>query len=396
MGTLVQNAGADTEDCLAVARRLVVKIGSALLVDPENGVLRRDWLAALAQDIATLRREGRDVVVVSSGAIALGRRVLDFGSGALSLEQSQAAAAIGQTRLVQAWEQALSAHGIMAAQVLLTLEDTERRRRYLNGRATLAALLNVGAVPVVNENDTVATDEIRYGDNDRLAARVALMSDADTLVLLSDIDGLYTANPRDDTSARHIDEVTEITPEIEAMAGGTGTVGAKGGMKTKLQAAQIAMQGGCAMIVTRGETLNPLAALRDGARATRFLPLTEPTAARKRWIAGMKSRGRVHIDAGAVNALRNGKSLLAAGVRQVDGDFQRGDPVEILDPVGAKIASALIGYNADDARAIAGVRSDRIGDILGYPVRAALVHRDDMVIWGTDAHKDGRDGWTSA
>ncbi|MGD1924132.1 MAG: glutamate 5-kinase [Paracoccaceae bacterium] len=385
-----------SSDCLATASRLVVKIGSALLVAPETGVLRRDWLAALAEDVADLKRDGRHVVIVSSGAIALGRRVLDFGPGGLSLEQSQAAAAIGQTRLVQAWEQALSAHGIMAAQVLLTLEDTERRRRYLNGRATLAALLNVGAVPVVNENDTVATDEIRYGDNDRLAARVALMADADTLILLSDIDGLYTANPREDTSARHIAEVAEITPEIEAMAGGTGTSGAKGGMKTKLQAAQIAMQGGCAMIVTRGETWNPLAALRNGARSTRFLPLTEPSAARKRWIAGMKPKGHVHIDAGAADALHHGKSLLAAGVRGVEGDFQRGDPVEILGPDGAKIASALTGYGADDARAIAGVRSERIGDILGYPVRAALVHRDDMVIWGPDTHKDGRDGWTSA
>ena len=381
---------------LTEARRIVLKIGSALLVDQESGSLRSEWLAGLALDIAELREQGREVVLVSSGAIALGRRVLGLVPGELSLEDSQAAAAIGQTRLVQAWEQALSQHGLMTAQVLLTLEDTQRRRRYLNGRATLAALLGVGAIPLVNENDTVATDEIRYGDNDRLAARVALMAGADTLVLLSDVDGLHTANPRLDSNATLIAEVAEITPEIEAMAGGTGTDGAKGGMKTKLQAAQIATHGGCAMVVTKGDTLRPLTALAQGRKSTWFLPRNEPSAARKQWIAGMKPVGRILIDAGAVAALHRGRSLLPAGVTSVTGDFQRGDPVAIVAPDDSVIGAALIGYNARDSRAIAGVRSDRIADILGYPGRAAMAHRDDMVIWGSDPNEQRRQAWTSA
>ena len=381
---------------LTEARRIVLKIGSALLVDQESGSLRSEWLAGLALDIAELREQGREVVLVSSGAIALGRRVLGLVPGELSLEDSQAAAAIGQTRLVQAWEQALSQHGLMTAQVLLTLEDTQRRRRYLNGRATLAALLGVGAIPLVNENDTVATDEIRYGDNDRLAARVALMAGADTLVLLSDVDGLHTANPRLDSNATLIAEVAEITPEIEAMAGGTGTDGAKGGMKTKLQAAQIATHGGCAMVVTKGDTLRPLTALAQGRKSTWFLPRNEPSAARKQWIAGMKPVGRILIDAGAVAALHRGRSLLPAGVTSVTGDFQRGDPVAIVAPDDSVIGAALIGYNAMDSRAIAGVRSDRIADILGYPGRAAMAHRDDMVIWGSDPNEQRRQAWTSA
>ena len=365
---------------LSEAHRIVVKIGSALLVDQDTGALRSDWLAGLAADLADLRARGREVVLVSSGAIALGRRVLGLVPGELSLEESQAAAAIGQTRLVQAWESALSRHDLMTAQVLLTLEDTQKRRRYLNGRATLAALLNVGAIPIVNENDTVATDEIRYGDNDRLAARVAIMASADALVLLSDVDGLHTANPRNDASATLIREVTEITPEIEAMAGGTGTAGAKGGMKTKLQAAKIAMQGGCAMAVTRGDRIRPLAALADGAKATWFLPRAERSAARKDWIAGMKPVGTIVVDPGAVVALHKGRSLLPAGVTTVIGEFSRGDPVEITDPSGNVLGSALVAYGSDDARAIAGVRSDCIPDILGYPGRTAMVHRDDMVM----------------
>lgn len=381
---------------LTEARRIVVKVGSALLVDQKSGQLRTEWLSGLATDIAELRRQNREVVLVSSGAIALGRRVLALVPGELSLEDSQAAAAVGQTRLVQAWETALSQHGLMTGQVLLTLEDTQRRRRYLNGRATLAALLNVGAIPLVNENDTVATDEIRYGDNDRLAARVALMAGADALVLLSDVDGLYTANPRLDPGATLIAEVAEITPEIEAMAGGTGTAGAKGGMKTKLQAAQIATHGGCAMAVTRGDTQRPLSALAEGSRATWFLPRNEPSAARKQWIAGMKPVGRVLIDTGAVAALYRGRSLLPAGVTSITGDFQRGDPVEIVDPEDNAIGAALIGYGASDARAIAGVRSDRIADILGYPGRAAMAHRDDMVIWGAVPGEQERQAWTSA
>jgi glutamate 5-kinase len=267
--------------------------------------------------------------------------------------------------------------------VLLTLEDTQKRRRYLNGRATLASLLGFGALPVINENDTVATDEIRYGDNDRLAARVALMAGADALVLLSDVDGLYTADPRTDAAARHLGEVAEITPEIETMAGGTASATARGGMRTKLLAAKTAMQGGCAMAIAQGDVLRPLSAIEGGARATWFLPVTGPAAARKQWIAGMKPIGELVIDAGAARALRAGKSLLPAGVRGVEGSFQRGDPVAIVDLQGRSLGAALAGYNADEARAIAGQRSDRIGAILGYPGRAAMAHRDDMVIWGS-------------
>ena len=367
---------------LAAAHTVVVKIGSALLVDPATGALRQDWLAGLAEDVAQMRARDQQVVLVSSGSIALGRRALGLGSGELSLEETQAAAAVGQTRLVQGWEGALSPHGITTAQVLLTLEDTQQRRRYLNGRATLAALIGLGAVPVVNENDTVATDEIRYGDNDRLAARVALMAGADVLVLLSDVDGLYTADPRTG-AGRHLAEIAEITPEIEAMAGGTGSDGAKGGMRTKLMAAKTAMQGGCAMAVTRGDVLRPLKALEDGARATWFAPLTTAAQARKKWIAGMKPLGEIAIDKGAVAALRRGRSLLPAGVKAVSGRFQRGDPVAIVGEDGASVGAALAGYNNEDARLIAGVRSDRIADILGYPGRAAMAHRDDMVVWGS-------------
>jgi glutamate 5-kinase len=367
---------------LVSARRVVVKVGSALLVEPATGRFRADWVAGLAEDLARLRARGQEALVVSSGAIALGRQVLGL-PGALSLEAAQAAAAVGQTRLVRAWEVALAEHGITAAQVLLTLEDTQKRRRYLNGRATLASLLAFGALPVINENDTVATDEIRYGDNDRLAARVALMAGADALVLLSDVDGLYTADPRADPAARHLPEVAEITPEIEAMASGAGTGLARGGMRTKLLAAKTAMHGGCAMAITRGDVLRPLAALEAGAPATWFLPVTGPAAARKQWIAGMKPVGQMVVDAGAAAALKRGKSLLPAGVRAVEGAFGRGDPVSIVDGEGRAIGAALAGYNAEEARALAGARSDRIAAILGYPGRAAMAHRDDMVIWGS-------------
>ena len=366
---------------LSRARCLVVKVGSALLVDCD-GALNRGWLEALAGELAERREAGQQVVVVSSGAIALGRAALGLGQGVLRLEQAQAAAALGQTHLVHAWEEALKPHGLRTAQVLLTLDDTQTRRRYLNGRSTLETLLGLGIVPVVNENDTVATDEIRYGDNDRLAARVALMAGADVLVLLSDVDGLYTADPRADPDAEHLPEVTEITPEIETMAGGTGTAGAKGGMKTKLLAAKTAMQGGCAMAVTKGAVERPLTALADGARATWFHPQGTPSAARKQWIAGMKAVGALVIDDGAVAALRKGKSLLPAGVRRVDGRFQRGDPVSVITEAGETVGAALASYSSAEARAIAGQKSDRIPDILGYPGRAALAHRDDMVIWG--------------
>lgn len=367
---------------LTKARCLVVKVGSAMLVEPASGALHARWLSGLAADLADRRAAGQHVIVVSSGAIALGRGALGLGNGILRLEQAQAAAAVGQTRLARAWEEALQPHGLRTAQVLMTLDDTQDRRRYLNGRSTLETLLGFGVIPVVNENDTVATDEIRYGDNDRLAARVALMVGADVLVLLSDVDGLYTANPREDPKAMHLAEVTEITPEIEAMAGGTGSAGAKGGMKTKILAAKTALQGGCAMAVVRGDAERPLTALASGARATWFRPQATAAAARKQWIAGMKPVGALVIDDGAVAALRQGKSLLPAGVRRVDGRFQRGDPVTIMTEKGEAVGAALAGYNSGEARAIAGQKSDRIPGILGYPGRAALVHRDDMVIWG--------------
>ncbi len=365
---------------LSAARRLVVKIGSALLVGGD-GAPRAAWLAGLAADIADLAREGRQALVVSSGAIALGRGQLGLGSGALPLEQAQAAAAVGQQRLAAAWTAALGAEGLTAAQVLLTLEDTQNRRRYLNGRATLKTLLGLGAVPVVNENDTVATDEIRYGDNDRLAARVALMAGADLLVLLSDVDGLYTANPRTDRSARHIPEVARITPEIEAMAGDAGSGLARGGMRTKVLAAKTAMAGGCAMAVMLGAQDRPLSALAKGARATLFRPTQSPQAARKQWIAGMKPLGSVSVDAGAVAALGRGTSLLPAGVVSVAGAFERGDPVAILGPEGRAVGAGLAAYSSEEARAIAGLRSERIAEILGHPGRAALLHRDDLVVW---------------
>ncbi|MBY8974173.1 glutamate 5-kinase [Rhodobacteraceae bacterium NNCM2] len=364
------------------ARSVVVKVGSALLVDQENGVLRADWLESLASDIAAMRGRGTHVAVVSSGAIALGRVMLGLPD-TLALEESQAAAAVGQQRLARAWEEALSRHGLTTAQVLLTLADTQNRRRYLNGRATLATLNRLGVVPVVNENDTVATDEIRYGDNDRLAARVALMAGADLLVLLSDVDGVYSANPHQDAAARHLPEIAEITPEIEAMAGDSSNRAAKGGMRTKILAAKTAMQGGCTMAVTLGATLNPLEALRGGARATWFPAMATPAAARKNWIAGMKPLGAIVIDDGAVAALKSGKSLLSAGVLRVEGTFERGDPVSITATDGVAVGAALAGYRAAEARVIAGQQSSRIAELLGYPGRAALAHRDDMVIWGT-------------
>lgn len=367
---------------LAGTRRVVVKIGSALLV--ENGALRADWLAGLAADLAHLRACGVEVLVVSSGAIALGRGVFGFGSEALTLERAQAAAAVGQQRLAAAWTRALEREGLLAAQVLLTLEDTQIRRRYLNGRATLATLIGLGAIPVVNENDTVATDEIRYGDNDRLAARVALMAGADLLVLLSDIDGLYDRDPRTDPAARHIADVREITSEIEAAAGDPGSGLASGGMRTKVLAAKTAMRGGCAMAVMYGDQPRPLTALAEGCKATWFHASATPAAARKQWIAGMKPLGTLTVDAGAAAALGQGKSLLPAGVRRVEGAFERGDPVAIQETSGRTLGAGLAGYASQQAAAIAGLRSGRIAEVLGYPGRAALVHRDDLVIWSDE------------
>lgn len=365
---------------LTEARCVVVKIGSALLVDRETGALRGDWLRALAEDVGMLKAAGVDVILVSSGSIALGRGVLALGSGPLSLDAAQAAAAVGQIRLARAYEEALAPHGITAAQILLTLDDSGDRRRYLNTRATFAALLARGAVPIVNENDTIATDEIRYGDNDRLAANVAVMAGAEICVLLSDVDGLYTANPALDPAARHIPRVAAITPEIEAMAGDVGSGLSKGGMKTKILAARTAMAAGCSMAIAEGARLRPLSALASGARATWFTATLDPQAARKAWIGAMKPRGSLTLDAGAVAALGRGTSLLPAGVTRVTGSFGRGDPVRLEGPEGAALGIGLSRYTAEEARAIAGRRSDEIEPILGAPPRAALVHRDDMAL----------------
>jgi glutamate 5-kinase len=361
------------------ARRLVVKIGSALLVDRASG-LRAGWLTGLAADVAAARARGTDVVLVSSGSIALGRKVLGLADGPLALEQAQAAAAVGQIRLARAYEEVLAPHGITSAQVLVTLEDTEDRRRYLNSRATMQMLLSLGVVPIVNENDTVATDEIRFGDNDRLAAQIAVTVGADQLVLLSDVDGFYSANPKTDPAARRFDIIEAITPALEAMAGDPVSGLSKGGMKTKILAAKTAIAGGCAMAIMEGSTLRPLTALAEGAARTWFVPQADPQLARKRWIASMKPRGELVLDAGAVAALAQGKSLLPAGVREVTGRFGRGEPVSILDPARVVLGKGLVRYTSEEARAIAGHRSAEIAAILGYAGRAALVHRDDMVI----------------
>ena len=376
-------------DRLKRAKRVVVKVGSALLVDWESGAADGAWLAGLARDAARLKARGADVLVVSSGSIALGRRRLGLGRRALSLEEKQAAASAGQSLLMRAWEEAFEPHGAPVAQLLLTRDDTEIRRRWLNARATTETLLSLGAVPVVNENDTVATEEIRYGDNDRLAARVAQMIGADVLALLSDIDGLYTADPRNDPEARHVPVVAEITPEIEAMAGGAnaGAGVGTGGMATKLAAARIAHGAGCATLITLGRRpdteLGPLEAVEAGARATVFEPHATPAAAYKQWIAGaLAPQGVLTVDAGAANALKAGKSLLPAGVRAVEGGFGKGDAVVVVDEAGREIARGLAGYGADEARAIRGRRSDAIEAVLGYAGRPALIHRDDLVWLG--------------
>jgi glutamate 5-kinase len=357
----------------------VVKIGSALLVDRATG-LKTAWLQALALDVAEAKARGADVVLVSSGSIALGRKVLGLPDGALTLEQSQAAAAVGQIRLARTYEEVLAPHGIIAGQVLVTLEDTEDRRRYLNSRATMETLLGLGVVPIVNENDTVATDEIRFGDNDRLAAQIAVTVGADHLVLLSDVDGFYTANPKEDPTATRFDLIAKITPAIEAMAGDPVSGMSKGGMKTKLLAAKTAVAGGCAMAIMEGSVLRPLSALAQGANRTWFLAQGDPQAARKRWINAMKPRGELRLDAGAVVAMAQGKSLLPAGVTAVTGTFGRGDPVALVSPEGDVLGKGLVRYTAGEAKAFAGHRSGEIAAILGYQGRAALVHRDDLVI----------------
>ncbi len=367
---------------LTSSKRLVVKIGSSILVDEKQGEIRGDWLKALAHDVARLHRKGCEIVLVSSGAIRLGRAQLKLASGALKLEESQAAAATGQIRLAHAYQEALATHGITVAQVLLTLDDSEERRRYLNARQTMATLVGLKAIPVINENDTVATDEIRFGDNDRLGARVAEMISADTLVLLSDIDGLYTGDPRSDKSAKHIPEIREITPEIEAMAGAAASELSNGGMVTKLMAGRIAMGAGCRMAISDGRPVGALGALIDGkAKCSWFLPEGSPLSARKKWIAGsLKSAGALVVDDGAVRALAQGKSLLPAGVTGIDGEFKRGDVVEVKDKGGRVLARGLVAYAAEDARRIAGHKSREIEKLLGFRGRDEMVHRDDLVV----------------
>jgi glutamate 5-kinase len=365
----------------ANAKRIVVKIGSSLLVNGATGTLKGDWLGALADDIAALRAAGKDVIVVSSGAIALGRNVLKLPKGALKLEDSQAAASVGQIDLAHAYEETFRARSLVAAQVLLTLGDTEERRRYLNARNTMTTLLKLGAVPVVNENDTVATTEIRYGDNDRLAARVASMMSADCLVLLSDVDGLYTAPPGAGVNARKLEEVTDITPEIEAMAGDVGSELSKGGMVTKIEAAKIAVAAGTHMVIASGRVLHALEPLSRRGTGTWFIARQDPVTSRKRWIAGtLEPRGAFTVDQGAAKALASGKSLLPAGVTRVEGSFERGDAVVIRNGEGIEIGRGLTAYDHQEAKAIIGRKSGDIEEILGYFGRAELIHRDDMVL----------------
>ncbi len=366
---------------LEAARRLVVKIGSALLVDEARREIRRPWLEALSDDLAALRAGGTEIIVVSSGAIALGRHQLGLHRQSMRLEESQAAAATGQIQLAHAYQETLARHAITVAQVLLTLEDTEERRRHLNARSTLGTLLRMGILPVINENDTVATSTIRVGDNDRLAARVAAMMNADVLVLLSDIDGLYTSDPRRHPEAAFVPLVSGITSEILAMAGEAPPGYSSGGMITKLEAARIAVSGGCKMVIADGRRPHPLAAVIDGARCTWFLAEIEPLTARKRWIAGtLKPMGAVRVDAGALAALERGKSLLPAGVTAVEGKFERGDAVLVRDPEGREVARGLIAYSSADAGRILGHKSREIEAVLGYRGREELIHRDDLVL----------------
>ena len=362
------------------AKRIVVKIGSALLVDSKTGTVKSRWLAGLITDLEKAKARGADVIIVSSGAIALGRRTLGLPQGKLKLEESQAAAAVGQIALAQSWSEALAAKRIVAAQVLVTLADTEERRRYLNARATLTTLLAQGAVPVINENDTVATSEIRYGDNDRLAARVASMMSADCLVLLSDIEGLYTAPPGK-AGSTFIPLVNEITPEIEAMAGKPVSGVGSGGMVTKIEAGKIALGAGCNMVIASGHEIHPLARITSGERCTWFLAPLSAMQSRKRWIAGtLQPVGRLMVDEGARTALGKGKSLLPAGVKQVTGSFSRGDTVSVVDLDGAEIARGLVAYDSSDAIRIAGLKSSAIEEAIGFRGRDEIIHRDDLVM----------------
>jgi glutamate 5-kinase len=366
------------------AKRVVIKIGSALLVERDTGRLRAAWLDSLADDIAVLKQAGKEVVLVSSGSIALGRQILKLPSGPLELEQSQAAASVGQISLAHAYQNVFQKRQLIMGQILLTLGDTEERRRYLNARNTVDTLLKHGVVPVVNENDTVATTEIRYGDNDRLSARVAGMISADCLVLLSDVDGLYTAPPGTSSDARRLDVVENITPEIEAMAGDVGSELSRGGMVTKIEAAKIARSAGTNMVIALGGELNPIAQLDKDGPCTWFVAPSDPVTARKRWIAGqLEPRGSVVVDLGAERALGVGKSLLPAGVTSVVGQFGRGDMVRILAKDGRELGRGLVAYNQEDAVRIIGRKSGDIADILGYRGRVELIHRDDLIFHRT-------------
>ncbi|HKU16287.1 MAG TPA: glutamate 5-kinase [Steroidobacteraceae bacterium] len=365
------------------ARRVVVKVGSALLVDAESGNANRAWLESLAADVAALRARGQEVLLVSSGAVALGRRQLELSAARLKLEEKQAAAAVGQIRLAHAWKEALELHRLNVAQILLTFGDTEERRRYLNARNTLSTLLRLGAVPVINENDTVATAEIRYGDNDRLAARVAQMITADCMVLLSDVDGLYSADPRRDPQARFIPDVHSINIEIERMAGRASSAVGTGGMVTKIAAAKIAVAAGCHMAIALGHELHPLRRIEQGERCTWFHPSVTPATVRKQWIAGaLKPAGEVHVDEGAAAALGRGKSLLPAGVTKVIGRFKRGDALIVRSPNGKEIARGLSAYSSIDAERLRGRQSSEIETVLGFHGRDEIIHRDDLVITG--------------
>jgi glutamate 5-kinase len=366
---------------LAEARRVVVKVGSALLTDAETGRINRTWLESLIEDLLRLRKRGQQVILVSSGAIALGRRQLGLAKGPLRLEESQAAAAVGQIRLAHAYKELLESRDVTVAQVLLTLEDSERRRRYLNARATLETLLSLGALPVINENDTVATAEIRYGDNDRLAARVAQMAAADCLVLLSDVDGLYTADPNKEPSASLVEEVLKITPEIEAMGGRSASEVGSGGMATKIVAARIAVSAGCHMCIAAGRHRHPVRRIEEGARCTWFVPSATPVAARKQWIAGtLRPAGAVTIDPGALRALLDGCSLLPAGVVNARGRFERGDTISVLAMDGTEIARGIVAYSDVDAAKIMGRKSADIASVLGFRGRDEIIHRDDLVL----------------
>lgn len=370
-----------TVNTLKDKKRIVVKVGSALLVDVKTGKVHRKWLESLVDDIAQLKKAGHEVILVSSGAVAVGRRYLDLPVGPLKLEEKQAAASSGMIHLAYAYQATCEHHGMSVAQILLTLDDSENRRRYLNARNTMETLLKLGAIPLINENDSVATDEIRMGDNDRLGARVAAMTSADLLVLLSDIDGMYTADPKADPAATFLNEIAEITPEIEAMAGSAGTHDGTGGMVTKLAAAKIALGAGCSMVITNGHTLHPLKSLKEGGKATWFRAQGTPRSARKGWIVGsLKAVGAIIVDEGAVAALNSGKSLLPIGVKAVEGKFDRGDAVSIKTPDGIEIGKGLVAYSAADAHLIQGRKSDEIETRLGYRGRSEMIHRDDLVL----------------